>query len=103
MLWGSSATRRRTMRSSRPRATPILACAMRRRSLSELCGDSLVLMRDGSGVDRGERTAAFLVLLAACSVAACTTKEPTTETYFDRTIYPIVQGSCGSTNTAANC
>jgi len=44
------------------------------------------------------RAAGLLVVLAAC-----TTKEPTKDTYYDRTIAPILQDSCASTNTAANC
>jgi hypothetical protein len=60
-------------------------------------------MRDGRGALRGTGTRAIYVLVAACWAAGCTTKEAKSETYFDRTIYPIVQGSCGSTNTAANC
>ena len=35
--------------------------------------------------------------------AGCTTKEATKDTYFDRAIAPILQDSCGSTNTGANC
>jgi hypothetical protein len=51
------------------------------------------------GAERGKRFAAGALVF----LAGCTTKEPTNETYFDRTIFPIVQDSCGSTNTAANC
>jgi hypothetical protein len=40
-----------------------------------------------------------LVLLAA----GCSTKQPTENTYFDRTISPIIQDSCVHTNTGANC
>ncbi|HMI84807.1 MAG TPA: hypothetical protein VK550_11990 [Polyangiaceae bacterium] len=41
--------------------------------------------------------------LCATLVSACSAKEPKTETYFDRTISPILQSSCVSTNTGANC
>jgi hypothetical protein len=43
------------------------------------------------------------VSICAALVSACTTKEPETQTYFDRTISPILQSSCVSTNTGANC
>jgi hypothetical protein len=43
--------------------------------------------------------ASILAFLAS----ACSSKEPKTETYFDRTISPILQSSCVSTNTGANC
>ena len=33
----------------------------------------------------------------------CSTKKPEETTYFDRTISPILQDSCVSTNTGANC
>jgi len=51
------------------------------------------------GADRGKRCRVGILIL----VAGCTAKEPTKETYFDRTIFPILQDSCGSTNTGANC
>jgi hypothetical protein len=35
--------------------------------------------------------------------SGCTSKEPTSDTYFDRTIGPILQDSCVRTNTGANC
>ena len=35
--------------------------------------------------------------------AGCTTKEPQSSTYFDRTIAPILQTSCVRTNTGAAC
>jgi hypothetical protein len=41
--------------------------------------------------------------LCAALVSACSAKEPKTQTYFDRTISPILQSSCVSTNTGANC
>jgi hypothetical protein len=44
-----------------------------------------------------------VVSLSAAIVSACSAKEPKTETYFDRTISPILQSSCVSTNTGANC
>jgi len=43
-------------------------------------------------------TAAFAVLTGGCS-----TKQPTDDTYFDRTVSPILQNSCVHTNTGANC
>src|SRR5450432_1644735 len=39
----------------------------------------------------------------ASMVGGCTTKHPTEDTYFDRTISPIIQDSCVHTNTGANC
>ena len=41
--------------------------------------------------------------IGAALLSACSAKEPKTETYFDRTISPILQSSCVSTNTGANC
>ncbi|MET0593625.1 MAG: hypothetical protein ABW133_13055 [Polyangiaceae bacterium] len=46
---------------------------------------------------------ATAVSVGALLAAACSSKEPKTETYFDRTISPILQSSCVSTNTGANC
>jgi hypothetical protein len=43
------------------------------------------------------------VSLCAALATACSAKEPKTETYFDRSISPILQSSCVSTNTGANC
>src|SRR5215212_2617631 len=48
------------------------------------------------------RSATAMSLFAALA-SACSAKEPKTETYFDRTISPILQSSCVSTNTGANC
>jgi len=39
----------------------------------------------------------------AAVAAACSTKEPTKSTYFDRTISPILTTSCVRTNTGAGC
>lgn len=39
----------------------------------------------------------------ALSPASCTTKEPESSTYFDRTISPILTTSCVRTNTGAGC
>lgn len=44
-------------------------------------------------------TAAFVALLPA----SCTTKEPTSSTYFERSINPILTTSCVRTNTGAGC
>lgn len=49
---------------------------------------------------------AFALALAtfgALSPLACSDKEPTTSTYFERTISPIVTTSCVRTNTGAGC
>ena len=46
---------------------------------------------------------AMTVSICAALASACSAKEPKTETYFDRTISPILQSSCVSTNTGANC
>src|SRR5262245_37041178 len=63
--------------------------------------DSVRLMGGGRA---GVRTrSATAVSLCALLVSACSSKEPKTETYFDRTISPILQSSCVSTNTGANC
>src|SRR5262245_17668462 len=75
------------------------ACAMLQRSRSASWDDNVVLMGHPKGAERGKRFAAGVLVL----LAGCTTKEPTKETYFDRTIFPILQQSCVSTNTAANC
>ncbi len=40
---------------------------------------------------------------AAVLPAACTTKEPTNQTYFSQTIAPILTTSCVRTNTGAGC
>jgi hypothetical protein len=45
--------------------------------------------------------AALLGIVAI--VSACTTKEPTPSTYFDRTILPVLTTSCVRTNTGAGC
>jgi hypothetical protein len=44
-----------------------------------------------------------LAIVAACASGACTTKEPTPSTYFDRTIALVLQSSCVRTNTGAGC
>lgn len=44
-------------------------------------------------------TAAFVALLPT----SCTTKEPESSTYFDRSISPILTTSCVRTNTGAGC
>jgi hypothetical protein len=46
---------------------------------------------------------AIVTAIIACASGACTTKEPQSSTYFDRTIAPILQGSCVRTNTGAGC
>src|SRR4051794_29015591 len=52
----------------------------------------------------GERPVARLLgCLAFFSLFSCSAKKPTQETYFDRTIKPILQDSCVSTNTGSNC
>jgi hypothetical protein len=43
------------------------------------------------------------IVAAAAAVAACSAKKPVDDTYFDRTISPILQSSCVHTNTGANC
>src|SRR4051794_15290764 len=92
---------------------------MRQRSLSAVC-DSLPLMgrptsrrdvRNGEssleGSPFGVKTLGVRTLAAGAAVVAlasgCTTKQPTENTYFDRTINPILQNSCVHTNTGANC
>ena len=44
-----------------------------------------------------------LAVVGAGAVGACTTKEPTTTSYFDRSIAPVLQSSCVRTNTGAGC
>jgi hypothetical protein len=46
---------------------------------------------------------ASLAVAVASVWAACTTKEPQPSTYFNRTVSPILQGSCVRTNTGAGC
>jgi hypothetical protein len=57
------------------------------------------------GGGRAERRSwsAAAVSICAAVASACSAKQPKTETYFDRTISPILQSSCVSTNTGANC
>ena len=47
--------------------------------------------------------AAALLVFVAFATGACTTKEPTSSTYFERTISPILVSSCVRTNTGAGC
>ena len=47
--------------------------------------------------------AASLVVIAGALLASCTTKEPRSSTYFDRTISPVLTTSCVRTNTGAGC
>jgi hypothetical protein len=51
--------------------------------------------------------ATTLTVVAAAALVAlatgCSTKQATENTYFDRTISPIIQDSCVHTNTGANC
>src|SRR5690242_4096695 len=71
------------------------------RSLWRRCCDSVVLMGGGRRellMRSGTVASVFAALASACSA-----EEPKTETYFDRTISPILQSSCVSTNTGANC
>ena len=42
-------------------------------------------------------------VMAAGFSASCETKEPTSSTYFERTIAPILTTSCARTNTGAGC
>jgi hypothetical protein len=50
------------------------------------------------------RAAPFLVTAAALAAAlSCSSVQPTQDTYFVRTIGPILQSSCVSTNTGALC
>jgi hypothetical protein len=44
-----------------------------------------------------------LGVVAATGSGACTTKEPQSSTYFNRSIAPILQSSCVRTNTGAGC
>jgi len=53
------------------------------------------------GGPRWDRWVALTALVLGA--VACSVKEPTQDTYFDRTISPILQSSCVSTNTAGNC
>jgi hypothetical protein len=46
---------------------------------------------------------AIVAVAVACTSGACSTKEPQSSTYFDRTIAPILEGSCVRTNTGAGC
>ena len=57
----------------------------------------------GGGRAKVRTRSATAISVCALLVSACSSKEPKTETYFDRTISPILQSSCVSTNTGANC
>ncbi|HLK37846.1 MAG TPA: hypothetical protein VKU41_13890 [Polyangiaceae bacterium] len=57
------------------------------------------LLRPG----RGYVAYVALAVAYACEAGACTTHQPPTTTYFDRTIAPILQTSCVRTNTGAGC
>jgi hypothetical protein len=46
---------------------------------------------------------AAALVAALAGVGACTTKEPTRSTYFERSISPILTTSCVRTNTGAGC
>jgi hypothetical protein len=49
------------------------------------------------------RHALVTTLLTGLVLAACSKREPTESTYFDRTISPILTTSCVRTNTGAGC
>jgi hypothetical protein len=49
------------------------------------------------------RHALVTTLLTGSLLAACSKKEPTESTYFDRTISPVLTTSCVRTNTGAGC
>jgi hypothetical protein len=51
----------------------------------------------------GLRHALTTTVLTGLLLAACSKKEPTQSTYFDRTISPILTTSCVRTNTGAGC
>src|SRR5687767_11972360 len=57
----------------------------------------------GGGRTMRRTRSATAVSICAALAAACSAKEPKTETYFERTISPVLQSSCVSTNTGANC
>ncbi len=44
-----------------------------------------------------------LAVAAVSAAGACSTKEPQTSTFFDRSIAPVLQTSCVRTNTGAGC
>ena len=44
-----------------------------------------------------------LLTLLALSPTSCTTEEPTSSTYFDQTVAPILTNSCVRTNTGVGC
>ena len=52
---------------------------------------------------RSAASAALFVAGLTFLGGACTTKEPTETTYFQRTISPILVTSCVRTNTGAAC
>jgi len=53
--------------------------------------------------DRSPYLIAALAAAVAAAAGACTTKEPTPSTYFDRSILPVLTTSCVRTNTGAGC
>jgi hypothetical protein len=57
---------------------------------------------DVMGTMRGENAAGWSIF-CAMALAACGSKKPVDDTYFDRTISPILESSCVHTNTGANC
>jgi hypothetical protein len=47
--------------------------------------------------------ACVALALAASAASACSTKEPQSSTFFDRSIAPVLENSCVRTNTGAGC
>ena len=90
----SSATRRRRPRSWQPpRGTPTDFVRDAATIALRTLGDNVGLMGRPKGAEERGNFGSLAGVLVF--VAGCTTKEPTKETYFDRTIFPILQDSCG--------
>jgi len=47
--------------------------------------------------------ACVALALAASAAGACSTKEPQSSTFFERSIAPVLENSCVRTNTGAGC
>src|SRR5262252_4025608 len=95
-------------RSVQQNRIPMASSATPHSSRSAGCDDNLRRMGKVTGgtatvvaAAKGARLIAYG--LAATAVAACTAKKPVEDTYFDRTVGPILQSSCVRTNTGANC
>jgi hypothetical protein len=66
--------------------------------------DGLARPRSRPGLAACFRFTVLAALVAGLAASgACTTKEPQTSTFFDRTVAPVLQSTCVRTNTGAGC